>query len=271
MAVSYTFQDTRIHLFDINIVPDLLLKPASAIKHPDYQILADETSYNDFQSSENYLRSPNFIGTRYPTKHRAASTLWRRYTRDHPHDPASSWALQVPLYLRLRKQDLALDAIPEADRTHVSADSYLTLNALGWSTHIEIRLRQPLRPSQLVDVCANLRGATYGAEPFRLNGEKMSFRDLFKYYRKKLVEDVLSHGVQINTPASRLIFIDIFEADGELTPYPQYPQPLIKLFAKTIDGKEHSVVKIAHRNELVYMIRDMWVAFIDREHYNISI
>lgn len=273
MAISYTFTDVRIHVFDLNIVQEILTAPNKALKNEDYRILADQDQYDEFQESKGYLLSSGLVGMPYPPKHKASSTLWRRYLFDETGNAASSWAMQIPIYIRLRKQDLSVVAIPAKERDRVRIDSYATLNSLGWSTHIQIRLKLPLKPSQLADLCASLRDDAYGPEPYRLNGKRMRCADIFAHYRKLLFQDVFSRGVIVNRHENirNLIFVDVLSANGELTPYHQYPVQLIISLANIVNKKNQVIRSGIYKGWDVNFIENMLVSAIDRDFYNFSI
>lgn len=272
MAVSYVLKDTNIHLMDVNVVPGLLLDPDNTIKNPDYKFLASENDYNAFQSCDRYLHSPNFIGNRFPPRHWKLSRLWQRYQANWGGGPVSFWSLQIPIYLRPRKRELTLAAVPQEHQEMVSVDVYITLNALGWSTNIVIRLRQELKPSQLADLCANLRGKAYGGVlPYRLNGEPKAAEDVFRYYRQLLRDELFAKSTRVQTSYSRLIFTDVMSASGSLTPYNELPLPLIQIFARTIDGQIHDLQTNYARGVEIIDFRDLRVSIIDPYLYNFSI
>lgn len=271
MAVSYTFTDTRIHLKDVNIVPGLLLDPAGTINNPDYLFLADESAYNKFQGADRYLLSPNFVGNRFPPRHREVSRLWQSYRKDLSGKPASLWAVQIPIYLRPRKAKLSVKDLPNVPPEKARVYAYVTLSALGWSTHIEVRLLQALKPTQLADVCDSLRGSSGGGSPYLLDGESMSASEVFKHFRKLVRGDILSKDTQVKTAYSRLIFIDIMGAEGALARYPKFPLLLLQALARTIDGKIHPAQTSIHDGEQVFLFPDLRVTFIDPGSYNFSI
>lgn len=274
MTISYSFDTTQIHLFEFNLLPDLLLAPAKTIQNTNFRFLANENGYIAQQNSDATINTPHFVFERFPRRIMRNSSLWKRYRDTHWDENKYSWDLQVPFQLRLRKHDLEILAIPEKDRAAVKADSYLLLNSLGWSTHINIVVDISLKPSHVADLCANLRDKAYGPPAYRLNGVDMTLKEIFLYYRKVLMTDILSPGAKYVRPdhIPHLIFVDVISASGSNpVPFYQFPSAFIQVLARII--KRNNVrIKMEYQNGGTYpMIDHMLTTQIDPEFFNFSL
>jgi hypothetical protein len=184
------------------------------------------------------------------------------------------WDLQIPLLIRLRKHDLKILAIPENHWENVKVNSYLLLNALGWSTHVNIVLDVPLRPSQTADLCNNLRDKAYGPPAYSLNGMNMTLKELLAYYRSNLFLDILSLDTTYSRPGhiSHLIFVDVFHASGVPIPYPEIPTIYLSQMAKIIKRNDVAITMMEDvGGGIAPVIEDMLVTKIDPEFYNFSL
>jgi len=274
MPVFYTFNTTQIHLFQFNVLPGLLPTPGKTIRNPDFQFLANKAEYISLQETDKTFNTDSFVCQRFPRRIVRNCSFWQTYMNAGRCEETKCWDLQIPFYLRLRKQQLEILAVPEEDRSKVRVESYLLLNALGWSTHINIMARIPLRPSQVADLCSNLRDKAYGPPSYRLNGKDMRLRGLFTYYRKTLMNDILSPDAEYGRPEHipHLIFVDVIRASGgESLPFYQLPIPFVQVMARII--KRNNVqVKLEYQEGGAFpVIENMLITEIDPEFYNFSL
>lgn len=274
MAISYTFNATQIHLFEFNVLPGLLTSPKKTIQNPDFGFLANKANYNLRQESDALTKTENFLCQRFSRRTMSNSSLWKRYTETVESGNAVSWDLQIPFVLRLRKHNMEVLALPENARKAVKVDSYILINALGWSTHVNIVLNTPLKPSQIADLCSNLRDKAYGPPSYRLNGMDMTLKEVFRYYRKLLMTDILFEEVQYARPdhIPHMIFVDVIRAVGsDPVPFYELPTGFIQVLARII--KRNAVQVRTERGEIgtFPVIDDMLITEIDPEFYNFSL
>jgi hypothetical protein len=274
MAVSYMFNTTQIHLFEYNVLPDLLLTPEKDIQNPDFRFLADKAKYITLQETDTEIQTGNLVCQRFPRRIMRNSSFWRTYKGTSPYEETFSWDLQIPFYLRLRRLQLEILALPAEDRGKVKADLYLLLNSLGWSTHINIVLDVPLRPSQVSDLCNNLRDKAYGAPAYRLNGTDMTLKDIFHYCRDILRADILAPDTNYGRPANipHLIFVDVIRASGgEPAPFYNFPTAFIQTLARIIRRNDVQVKMQYQEGGSFPVIENMLITEIDPEFYNFSL
>jgi len=274
MAISYTFKTTQIHLFELNVLPDLLVSPGKTIKNPDFLFLANKKAYMVRQKTDDAVITDHFVFQRFPKNISRSSSLWRRYIETHVNNQTYFWDLQIPFSLRLRKQQLEVLAVPEKERANVKAESYLLLNSIGWSTHINLVVNIPLKPSNLADLCSNLRDKAYGPPSYRFNGVDMTLKGIFLYYRKLLMTDILSPDAKFARPdhIPHLIFVDVIKASGgKAVPFYNLPVPLIQVLASIVRRNNVSV-KMEYQDDLTFpIVKNMMITEIDPEFYNFSL
>lgn len=273
MPVSYVFDSLLIHLCEYNILPGLLMAPKRSIGNKDFQFLTSKSLYNAFQERQGSITTPSLICQSFPPNYRKKSSFWDRYGGPDSPRPASCWDLQIPLYIRLKRQELEILAIPEEDRSKAKVDAYLWLNALGWFTHIEIRLFFPLKASQVADLCDNLRDKAYGPPAYRLNGVDMKLKELLVHFRETLFSEILSSNLEYTRPdhIPNLLFVDVLRASGEPTCFPDIPNAYIQQLARII---KRNNVRVFFQNEgqaIFPIIARMLVTKIDPDFYNFSL
>ena len=273
MATPYIFETIQIHLFDMNILPGLLTSPKKTISNPDFVLLADKAEYEKFQESDEILKTEHFVCQGFPKKLLRKSSLWTRYGAESADHLVPYWDLQIPLYIRFRKHELEILAIPENDRPRVKADSYLMLNALGWSTHINVTVDLPLKPSQVSDLCNNLRDKAYGPPAYRLNGIEMTLKELLTHYRQMLFLDILSSDTKYSRPGHipHLIFVDVIRASGKPTRYQDIPINYLEQLARIIKRNNVVIRPVIKDGRVISTIEDMLVTKIDPHFYNFSL
>ena len=149
MKKTYVFQDVIIQLFDIYLLPELMLAPKKSLKSQDYNFLTLKGRYDRQQESGDLLKSEHFVFQQFPPRKLFESDLWNRYKNTFYPENTSLWDTQIPFYLRLRQHELALDVLKVGDSIQTKIDSYVYLNALGWSTHIDIRLQGEITLAKL--------------------------------------------------------------------------------------------------------------------------
>jgi len=217
MKKAYVFNDVIIKLFDIYTLPELMLSPKKSLKNQDFSFLTLKGRYDQQQESDTVLKSKHFVFQRFPHRKISMSDLMKRYKNALSPQSLSSWDVQIPFYLRLRQHELSLEIFKPGNPIQAKIDSFVLLNALGWSTHIEIRLFGEITPTRLAEVTTALRDKHQKLGVYNLNGKNYFLKEFFKLYKDLLIEDYFNPKIIPIRPDNfwNLIFINVIEATGE--------------------------------------------------------
>jgi hypothetical protein len=270
MAAPYIFQDVFIQIFDVNAIPDLLRSPLPAARKLPFGFLANKSDYEKKQSSDETLNTSSFVLQRFPKNKLKDSELWDRYADVYPSPDVPYWDRQIPFYVRLRKQALSLAPELHLEPGKVSVDSFVTLNALGWSTHLEIRLRSDLTPAALAGIVAALRSKNAAA--YLLNTTPMNLKDIFKFYKDNLLLDGFRPDLISNQPDNywHIANVDVIKAEGQETKFTRLKNIDLNGFLN-VSFPNHAPVQYEIAGEdRTPKVQNMLFTDVDGEYHNFS-
>ncbi|KAF0111112.1 MAG: hypothetical protein FD147_1213 [Chloroflexi bacterium] len=217
MLRPYVLKDVFIQFFDINSTPTVLNEQKIQVSKTRYKFLTSKNRYEKFQSSEEKILTDHFLIQRYIDNRLRESEVWKRYMQTVADTQPEYWKRQVPFYVRLRKHELSLSGQLKEDDKKIKVDSYLMLNSLGWSVRMEIRLKKDFTPAELRDQIDIFRDPA--RNPFELNGESYSLKEIFKLYKDTLLKDGFLPADHGTRPSFwNLAFVNTPGVSGVLTP-----------------------------------------------------
>lgn len=270
MAAPYCFKDVFIQIFDVNSIPDFLRSPLPAARKLPFGFLATKGDFEKKQTSDETLNTASFVLQSFPKNKLKDSELWDRYTDVYPSPIVPYWDRQIPFYLRLRRQTLSLDPSVQAGLESCQFDTFLTLNALGWSTHLEIRLHGDLAPGRLAEIVAALRSRNAAA--YVLNKAPATLKDVFKFYKDNLLLDGFRPDLISSQPDNywQIAVLDVIKATGQETKFTRLKNIDLNNFLN-ISFPDHAPVQYEIAGEdRTPRVKNMLFTDIDGDYHNFS-
>ena len=157
------------------------------------------------------------------------------------------------------------------DAANYTIDLYVTLNTLGWSTHLEIRLHLDCSPTALAPILANLRSKS--SPTYILNNVALSLKDLFKYYKDQVLADGFSPDLASNQPDNfwHIVNVDIINATGQDTRLTRLKAIDLNAFLGVIFPNHAQVNYQIDGEDRIPRVQNMLFTDIDGEYHNFSI
>lgn len=112
----------------------------------------------------------------------------RTHQRISAAQPCDFWQLQMPLVCRNALPDVTLAAQAQGRRLKLNAEIYLS--AIGWSTHLEIRIETRARLADPVDTLNQLMNRADTPPPFTIDGRGVRLTDVFRRAEERLRAEV---------------------------------------------------------------------------------
>lgn len=204
------FGTVEIFAFDLHTaLAPLALKTASA----RFQFLADPALYRTTYKAANQIETKSFTIAPLSADAIRRHHLWSRYTSTQLVRDPDYWSLQMPLLCQPKNVDLKLSD-PNLKGT---VQASLWLFPLGWSTHLEIVLQDPMAEQDLKALTRSL----HDGQPISLSGQPRKIIDVFRRLSRRLTDDVYQNfqGVNDMLRISRHLVISLGNYSGPVEAY----------------------------------------------------
>ncbi len=270
MAAPTVFKDVFIQIFDVNSVPDFLRSSLPAARKMPFGVVAAKGEYEKKQTSNENTTTANFLVQPFPKNKLKESELWDRYLDVVPDAAVPYWDRQIPFYVRLRKHDLNLGPGLRLEAGRSSINSFVTLNAFGWSTHLEIRLWGSFNPARLAEIMAGLRSRNNPA--YVLNGAPAALKDIFKYYRDTLLADGFRPDLNVNTPDNywHIANVDVIKATGQETKFTRLKTIDLNAFLSVLYPNHAPVQYEMSGEDRIPKVQNLLFTDIEGDYHNFS-
>ena len=214
MPKPYFIKDFLIQVMDVNSTPHTLGKHKQALLASPFAFIVNPAEYQFVQTEGQGHKTPHLLIQGFQPAKLDKSMTWRSFLQTTSGSQPDFWGLQVPFYVRLRHHDLRLKGnTPYANEVD-KIDSFMWLNAFGWSIQVELRLKHDLSFKDAQDFLCLLQTK----ECWVLNEKILPLRGLFGVYRENLVKDGYLPAREAAKPAnSCFVCVDTPLVGGSLT------------------------------------------------------